>query len=72
MQNSIKDSILLLNRQKSHDRNKRRTLENFSVQNNRLLDKLPTDKEIVFVENYLLFCTARDCSILIAFQEMNP
>ncbi|XP_043485160.1 inositol-pentakisphosphate 2-kinase [Leptopilina heterotoma] len=69
--NSKKKSILLLRQEKTCDRNERQTLGKFTVQNNRLLDELSAEKEIVLLENYLLFCTARDCSILIAFQEFH-
>lgn len=68
--NSKKKSILLLDQEKTYHRNERQ-LEKFTLQTNRLLDELSAEKEIVLLENYLLFCTARDCSILISFQEFH-
>lgn len=30
------------------------------------------NKDLIALQNYLLFCTARDCSILITFRQLKP
>ncbi|XP_035742460.1 inositol-pentakisphosphate 2-kinase-like [Vespa mandarinia] len=61
--------------------------ENISYYNDKLIDKSNNDnieykndkissninnKDLIALQNYLLFCTARDCSILITFRQLKP
>ncbi|KAL2719108.1 inositol-pentakisphosphate 2-kinase [Vespula squamosa] len=61
-------------------KNTSRWKENFSCYKEEYIDNIECDKtssninnkDLIALQNYLLFCTARDCSILITFRQLKP
>ena len=69
MHTSFEDPILIRN----HRNNiKPQILESLPAEDKSIIENFPFEEQVVALENYLLSRTARDCSILIAFQEFQP
>ena len=72
LQKSVENPLLLINRRICNGHLKEKILERFTAEDKSIIEYFPIEEQILALQNYLLFCTARDCSILIAFQELNP
>ncbi|XP_033220856.1 inositol-pentakisphosphate 2-kinase [Belonocnema kinseyi] len=64
----IDDPIVIQNHRNS---SKQKIRESLTAEDKNIIGNFPIEEQLAALENYLLFRTARDCSILIAFQEIN-
>jgi hypothetical protein len=56
---------------KNHLIHQKEQIVNNKIINQSLLKHITVDDIFNILKNYLLFCTAKDCSIIMAFQEVN-